>query len=368
MDKITKRYLPAIFFTIVTVTTLVYHLTTRLPPSLTVPGLLAFDLLVVLLVLPMLRHCRLTLGDSHGLLFFFTAAMFMGCQESLWIFLGKLGVLGDTYTFTTGLLWFFYAPFNVCLGWFIVCYAGYFLSRWAFPKASSLKVAAMSGFLAVCVDLWLDPAAANLNRALNVPNLWDWVQTPEPTLFSIRFSNFWGWFVAVGVFVFIFDTSWRQAQAKASCRPRTYFARLGLGWVLVFLCIKPLEKLLEAIAPGYELLPLTYESGHLPTLLTWLSLALLPALILVCVIIYIRKAGKDKRIRKDKWFLIGYAAYYLINLGIAYTVQIAFPDSGLIFIILVSGCVPWVLMLYCLTTGASTGILTTETPGTQSFS
>ncbi|HNT76618.1 MAG TPA: carotenoid biosynthesis protein [Anaerolineae bacterium] len=270
------------------------------------------------------------------------------------MFLGKLGVLGNTYAFTTGFLWFLYAPFNVCVGWFIVCYAVYFLSRWAFPQASSLKIAALSGFLAVCVDLWLDPAAANLNRALNVPNLWDWVATPEPTLFSIRLSNFWGWFVAVGTFVFIFDFSWRQAPGKAPCLPKTYFGRLALGWMSVFLCTKPLEKLLEAIAPGYELLPLTYEPGHLPTLLTWLSLTLLPMLILVCVIVYIRQAGKDKNIRKDKWFLIGYAAYYLVNLGIAYTVQVAFPNSGLIFIILTAGVIPWGLILYRLTAGAST--------------
>ncbi len=348
MDRITKRYLPVIFFAGVVVTTLVYHLTTPLPPSLTVPGLLAFDLLVVLLALPMLRHCRRTLGDGHGLLFFFTAAMFMGCQESLWVFLGKLGVLGQTYTFTTGFFWFLYAPFNVCVGWFIVCYASYFLSRWALPRASSLKTAALSGFLALSVDLWLDPAAANLNRALNLPNLWDWVKTSEPTLFSIRFSNFWGWFVAVGIFTFIFDSSWRQESSKTQCTPGAYFWRLALGWVLVFLGVKPVEKLLEVIAPNYELLPLAFEPGHLPTLLTWLSMAVIPALILVCIVAYIRRAGKDESIRKNQWFLIGYAAYYLINLGIAYTVQLAFPKSALIFIILASGLIPWGLILYRL--------------------
>ncbi len=346
MDRITKRYLPALFLAVVAITTLVYHLTTPLPPSLTVPGLLAFDLFIILLTLPIAYHCWRTLGDSHGLLFFFTAAMFMGCQESLWVFLGKLGVLGESYVFTTGFLWFLYAPFNVCIGWFIVCYASYFLSRRALPRASSLKVAALSGLLALSVDLWLDPAAANLNRALNLPNLWDWITTPEPTLFSIRFSNFWGWFVAVGIFTFIFDSTWRQKPSTLPAAPGAYFRRLALGWVLVFLGVKPVEKLLEAIAPNYELLPLVFEPGRSPTLLTWLALAVIPALILVCIVAYVRRAKKDESVRKDKWFMIGYTTYYLINLGIAYAVQLAFPNSALILILLASGWAPWGLILY----------------------
>jgi hypothetical protein len=74
---------------------------------------------------------------------------------------------------TTGFLWFFFAPFNVCLGWFIVCYSSYRLARWVLPRASSLAVAALSGLTALSIDLWLDPAATNIGQSLNLPNLWN---------------------------------------------------------------------------------------------------------------------------------------------------------------------------------------------------
>lgn len=348
MNQITNRYLPAVFLTCVAATTLVYRLTTPLPESYSAVGVLAFDASIVLLAWPFFYHCRRTLGVAQGLLFFFMAAMFMGSQESFWIALGKLGLFGQSYSFTTGFFWFFFTPLNVCVGWFIVCYASYFLARWALPRSSSFKVAALSGLVALSVDLWLDPAAVNVGRAANVANLWNWDRTPEPTLFGIPFHNFWGWFLAVSIFTFVFDSCWRRAPAEGQGRLRDYFRRLGLGWVLVFVGLKPLEKLLEAAAPYRELLPLAFEPGQ-PTPLMWLGMAVIPALILACIVAYLVRARKDAGVRKDKWFLVGYVPYYLINLGIAYAVQIAFPGTALIFIVLAAGWVPWGLMLYSLT-------------------
>jgi uncharacterized membrane protein len=182
LDRTVKYWLPAVFLGGTAVTTTIYHLTTPLPAAFTAPGLIVFDLFIVLLALPLLHHSRRTLGGALGLLFFFTAVIFMGGQESLWILLGKLHILGESYAFTTGFLWFFFAPFNVCLGWFMVCYSSYRLVRWVLPGSPSLPVAALSGLTAVSIDLWLDPAATNLGRALQLPNLWNWAATAEPTL------------------------------------------------------------------------------------------------------------------------------------------------------------------------------------------
>jgi hypothetical protein len=90
LDRTVKYWLPAVFLGGTAVTTTIYHLTTPLPAAFTAPGLIVFDLFIVLLALPLLHHSRRTLGGALGLLFFFTAVIFMGGQESLWILLGKL--------------------------------------------------------------------------------------------------------------------------------------------------------------------------------------------------------------------------------------------------------------------------------------
>jgi len=349
--KLTRRYLPALLLACVVVTTIAHHLTTPLPESLSVTYLLAFDILLILLTLPLVYHCTRALGTELGLLFFFTSAAFMGCQESLWVFLGKLGILGETYTFTTGLLWFLDLPVNVCLGWFAWNYVGYFLIKRVFPTASPIKVALLNGLLAVSLDLWMDPTTVNLHLVSDLPNFWNWAKTNAPTIFTVPVYNFWGWIVAVGTFTFIYDSSWGQKdsveQRKQSIA--AYFFKLVAGWVLIFVAVKLPQLVLETAIPSYDLCPLLFEPGNQPTLLTWALLAIVPALMLACVALYVRRAKRDRRTRRDGWLLFTYFSLILINLGMAYALQLAFPKTALILLVLFPTCFPLGLVIRYLT-------------------
>jgi len=350
LDRLTKRYLPLLLLACVAVTTVAHHLTTPLPPSLSIAGLLAFDALIALATIPLLYHCVRTLGTAHGLLFFYTSAVFTGCQESLWVFLGRLGVLGETYAFTTGFLWFFGLPANVCLGWFVWNYAGYFLVKSLFPDASPIKIAALNGLMAVSLDLWMDPVTVNMHLVSHLPNFWNWAQTNSPTLFTVPIYNFWGWFFGVGVFTFIYETSWgRRGRAAAGKNlVLLYFLKLALGWAVLFIGVKIPQLLLETVIPGYTLCPLVFEAGHQPTLSTWLLLAIVPTLMLACIVVCLRRS------RKDWGLLFTYFFCILINLGMAYSLQLAFPGSPLIFLVIFPTCFPLGLLLYYLTHATST--------------
>ena len=194
------------------------------PPNLGVPYARLWQML--LLDIPALacaylafRHAWLNLGLYRATLFLGGSFVFTGLEESMWILLGRYrnGVVAftgslaqaaatdsvqGTYYFTRGGLWFLETPILACLGWFFTAYGCVYIAERVIPRASLLARAALGGFLAMNMDLWLDPVQTTPEW-----KSWVWVWPDRINLFSIPWSNFMGWFLLIFLFVIVFEKS-----------------------------------------------------------------------------------------------------------------------------------------------------------------
>ena len=148
-------------------------------------------------------------GLWRSLLFLTGSFLFTGLEESMWIFLGRFGVVFPSYFFTRGGLWFFEVPFYTCIGWYVVAFSCVFLAEKLLPNRHFLVYAALGAFLAMDLDLWTDPVQVNLNYASAIPaNVGMWVWNMEHTLkfFGIPLMNFLGWFLVIFLFAILWKT------------------------------------------------------------------------------------------------------------------------------------------------------------------
>ncbi|MGC1376256.1 MAG: carotenoid biosynthesis protein, partial [Anaerolineales bacterium] len=235
LNRLVKIHIPLTMAAIVLVSTIYHYLTTPIPASTPPATLFIYDILAALFVIPLLYHCLKVMGTTQGLLFFFTVSFFVGGLEALWVFLGKLGILGDAYDYSGGGVWFFGVPFYIAVGWFIWAYVFYFLARQLFPQASPLRVACLCGLMALCIDIWMDPSVVNSSLVTHSPNVWNWAQTTAPKIFTVPLYNFIGWFLSVATVVYVYEISWARIQAisQTDSHPfRWVFMRLIAGWII----------------------------------------------------------------------------------------------------------------------------------------
>ena len=165
------------------------------------------------------RHAWLNLGLHRATLFLGGSFIFTGVEESMWILLGRYAQdiaaaaqglsqatgtqdVRGTYYFTRGGLWFLETPILACVGWFFVAYGCVFVADKVIPKAPLIARAALGGFLAMNVDLWLDPV-----QTAPEWKSWIWMETDPISLFSIPLSNFMGWFLLIFIFAIVFEKS-----------------------------------------------------------------------------------------------------------------------------------------------------------------
>jgi hypothetical protein len=359
LNRLVKIYIPVTLAVIVCVSTIYHHFTIPIPPSVPLTTFLAYDILVILMIGPLLYHCLKVMGTVQGLLFFFTVSIFVGGLEALWVFLGKLGILGEAYDYPMGGLWFLGIPLFIALGWFIWAYIFYFLVKQLFPQASPAQVACLCGLMAVCIDIWVDPTIVNSSLISNSPNIWNWAETNAPKILTVPIYNFIGWFLTVATVVYVYEISWAQIKtiSLASHPFRQVFARLVAGWIIFVVGMKAIQISLNFLLPNLNLLLLGLEAGGRLTAMKVALLFILPVLIATCLAVAIQRALRNKESRKDIWLVLGFAAPLGVNLQMAYALQLAFPDTFLIYLIVFPMLLPLGFLLRYLTRPAQPSAL-----------
>lgn len=200
----------------------------------------ALDLIPFFLAWLCFYHARKNLGMYRAVLFLGGSFIFTGLEESMWILLGRyqaeitqlLGGSGlqdaafggharevtGTYWFTRGFFWFLETPLLACLGWFFVAYSCVFVADTLIPKANIIWRAALGGFLAMDLDLWLDPVQTHATW-----QSWVWCEGDRIYIFSIPFSNFAGWFLLIFLFAIVFDRVPGMIKKWGATKTAVYF-------------------------------------------------------------------------------------------------------------------------------------------------
>jgi len=152
----------------------------------------------------------------------------------MWILLGRfipettVNPLGQqvcgTYWFTKGTFWFLETPITACIGWFFLAYSCVLTAGKVFPRMGLLGRAAVGGFIAMGIDLWMDPVVTS-------PEIvsWVWAKGDVFLFFGIPHTNFVGWFLLIFLFAIFWeklpDMEQRWGRAKAT----------GIFFLVIFL-------------------------------------------------------------------------------------------------------------------------------------
>ena len=118
------------------------------------------DLGIILFAVLIFLHSLRVHGFFNSTMFFMGSFIFTGLQESIWILLGRFGVVAPTYYFTKGIFWFFETPVSACIGWYCLAYSLTWVSGYLLPGRTIVARGALAGFLAMNFDLWGDPGKA----------------------------------------------------------------------------------------------------------------------------------------------------------------------------------------------------------------
>lgn len=188
--------------------------------SALLPSLIFTDAVTYIAAILTFYHSYKKYGLWKSLLFFTGSFLYTGLEENLWIIAGYQGSIGmnslltgtivpATYYFNyyKALTWFIAAPMTACLGWYFLAYGTIFLAekvitKWDINKKSGLiKMSAVAGFLAMSMDLFVDPIMVR-NES------WYWVSTFKENLYviGIPLTNFLGWFLLI----FLFSIYWNK--------------------------------------------------------------------------------------------------------------------------------------------------------------
>ena len=204
-------------------------------PYSTLPELLAQDLAAMVVSSLCLRHAWTFRGGYRAVIFLAGSFIFTGVEESMWIIGGRFSDFVDSYYFTRGFLWFLEIPVSACLGWFFLAYGCMFIAETIFPKAHVLGRAALAAFLAMDLDLWMDPVMTRPQH-----KAWVWLDPDQVYLFSIPLLNFIGWFMLIFLFAVVYERlpglQHRLGPARAAARFFGILMVLELGILVFFIC------------------------------------------------------------------------------------------------------------------------------------
>ena len=204
-------------------------------PNATLPAMLVADLAVIALAMLCFAHAWRRHGAFLASAFLVGSFVFTGLEETMWILLGRFGPNG-TYYFTRGFFWFLETPVNACIGWFLLAYATMWVAELVFPRAGVTAQAAVAGFIALDLDLWLDPIQTH-------PALRSWVWADQPGglwVLSIPITNFIGWFLLIFLFALVFDRlpGWVRTRGAGRATARFFGVLLLLeAAILVFFTV-----------------------------------------------------------------------------------------------------------------------------------
>ena len=169
-------------------------------PHSTLPEQFAQDLGALALAYLCARHAWTFQGGYRAAIFLAGSFVFTGVEESMWIIGGRFSDFLDSYYFTRGGFWFLETPVQACLAWFFLAYGCMFMAEVLFPKAHVLLRAGAAAFLAMDLDLWMDPI---MTRPQHLG--WVWLDPDQVNLFSIPLHNFVGWFLLIFLFAAVYE-------------------------------------------------------------------------------------------------------------------------------------------------------------------
>lgn len=252
-EKRTALLLGAVLAATIAVSTLLHHV---FPCVLSVPSvagiphtglwtMFLLDLIPVSLAAVCFYHARAALGLYPAMLFLCGSFFLTGIEENTWIFIGRyihllasvspqLASAGGTYYFTRGFFWWGEVPAYICLGWFFIAYGSVYISCILLRGAGMWKRAALGGFLAMNLDLWLDPVQVSAAW-----QSWKWVASEPIKVLSIPLTNFAGWFLLIFLFAALFErlgpVKERLGAGKAAARFFLILLGLDLGVIVSFM-------------------------------------------------------------------------------------------------------------------------------------
>jgi len=193
------------------------------------------DLAAALLCWLCFRHAWMVQGLYRAVMFLIGSFVFTGVEESMWIIGGRFSDFVDSYYFTRGFFWFLETPVQACLGWFLLAYGCMYIAEVLLPRAGALARAALAAFLAMDLDLWMDPVMTRpAHRA------WVWLNPDPIAIFSIPLLNFVGWFMLIFIFAIVYERlpamQARHGPARAALRFFGGLMLIELG-ILVFFIV-----------------------------------------------------------------------------------------------------------------------------------
>jgi len=156
-------------------------------------------------------HSVKSVGLFRTASFLYGSITYTGLQECFWILSGRFKILPfDTYFFTKGGIWFLEIPVFTCLGWYIIAWGSFYISRVIFPNKGYNFHAVLAGIFAVSFDFFIDPVMVNLGSISiydNAQSLWVWLTDPAQCfrIFSIPFYNFVGWFLVIALYALLYE-------------------------------------------------------------------------------------------------------------------------------------------------------------------
>ncbi|MHA1148663.1 MAG: carotenoid biosynthesis protein [Promethearchaeota archaeon] len=197
--------------------------------------------------------------------FLYGSIIFTGLEECFWILFGRYKLIPfQTYFFTKGGLWFFEIPLYTCLGWFFLAWSCIYVSKILFPKRNYVFHAIIGGFLAVSLDLFIDPVMVNLGSASVFPDsmgMWVWLTDPNTSLsiFSIPFFNFFGWFLVIALFAILYGYIMQDEKIKERGKTQSAFLFYGLIPVFLGICIGLIfivSMIINPLFAGINIIPI----------------------------------------------------------------------------------------------------------------
>ena len=226
---------------------------------------LAFmDIVTILLSALVFYHSLKTVGLIRSTCFLYGSIIFTGLQECFWILTGRFGLVPQTYYFTRGGLWFLEIPLYTCLGWYILAWCCVKVAETIFPKRNYIFHAIVAGVMATSLDLFIDPVMVNRGSTSIYSDslgMWVWLLdfSERFSIFSIPFSNFFGWFMVIALFAILYgfilnDIKIEQKGIKKSANMFFYLIPLALAVCFAFLIVSQLT--IDLLFRGINLIPI----------------------------------------------------------------------------------------------------------------
>jgi hypothetical protein len=182
-----------------------------IPNKYNIKAMIIRDIIGILIASICFIHCYKNFGFWMASCFLLGSFVYTGVIESALILSGRFifggvthNMFGDvfhgTFWYPKAAMWFIHCPIMICIGWYYVAYCCVWVATKAFPRMNVYLRAMVGGFIAMNLDMWIDPVSTS-------PEImtWIWGKGDPIELFGIPVWNFWGWFMVISLFAVLWE-------------------------------------------------------------------------------------------------------------------------------------------------------------------